>query len=65
MAESDPANQSTEAALAKKERIRVIDEEIGRLLEEARRSHAEASVYLNELRAAEGLPPYEGRDSRV
>jgi hypothetical protein len=47
---------AAEAAAAKKERLRVIDAEIDRFLEEADRSLIEASVYL-ELALAEGFLP--------
>jgi hypothetical protein len=55
---------AAEAALAKKERLRVIDEEIDRYLEEADRSLIEASVYLD-LAQAEGFLPPKEQDSRV
>lgn len=52
----EPEQAIVHAASSKTERIRAIDEEIDKLLEESRRSLTEASVYLEELRAQGFLP---------
>jgi hypothetical protein len=57
----DDATPESDADRSKQEEIRMIDERIDKLLEEARRSQRELSAILDEWRAEGVLPPKKQR----
>jgi hypothetical protein len=61
MSSSDEHTPRAGAALSKRDEIRLIDERIDSLLEEARSSQRELSAILDEWRAEGVLPPKKQR----